>query len=586
MLIRAATSTTRKTSIPGLRRFFRSPETLLTITVIVSFFLVASAAIFAYVHSTSAIQSAESIEKSQELLGCLESSLSTMKNMLFQAETYIKRGFIGARSRYVSDKTTLSGYIQFVRSVGDEEGWRRWHFNYLEQLALKFQTTLDNAIKDKESGNSERALVGLSKAQQLLEVIRGRLIISDVDERVLLKERLSEYTHHAQRTSITFLSLGGFILLFVVPLTFLVQRYLGVARKALLVEQEVSREIVKHAPIGILQLSPDFRIKDANAVFESFLSGMDFAVDDSIFDFLPELPREVLAETVSCGKPAILRSVFISKFGDQTRQERCWDIAAWPMLEEGKVRSLIILIEDISEKTTLAHQKEILQQTIAHDLKSPLIASNYLIQAVLKKYSASSNGAHELLLRLQDSNENALSMVKNMLQIAKYRQGAEVLLQQEIFLEELIERIAKGLAARCQLVEVSIVINKPIESICIHSDQAALTHLIGNLLENAIKFSRAQGRISVTLSKSLDYISIEVNNTGSIIHEEDREKLFTPFWQGELGQKAPGGTGIGLYLCKEIAHALGGNISYTSHENSGTTFTVVLPYAINVQSTA
>lgn len=584
MLIRA--TTTSKTSIPGLRRFLRSPETTLTITVIVSFFLVASAAIFAYMHSSRAIQSAEGIEKSQELLGCLESSLSTMKDMVFQAETYIKRGFIGARSRYTGDKATLNGYIQFVRSVGDEEGWRRWHFTYLEQLAQKFQNTLDKAIKDKESGNSESALVGLNKAQQLLEVIRGRLIISDVDERVLLKERLSEYTHHAQRTSMMFLSLGGFIILFVVPLTFLVQRYLGATRKALLVEQQVSREIVKHAPIGILQLSPDFRIKDANAVFESFLSGIDFAVDDSVFDFLPELPREVLVETVTFGKPAILRSVYISKFGDQTRRERCWDIAAWPMVEEGNVRSLIILIEDISEKTTLSHQKEVLQQTIAHDLKSPLIASNYLIQAVLKKYSASSNGAHELLLRLQDSNENALSMVKNMLEIAKYRQGAEVLLQHEILLDELIDNIAGGLASRCQLAEVSIEIDKSAEPICIYSDQAALTHMIGNLLENAIKFSRAQGRIRVTLSKSLEDVSISVNNTGSAIHEKDREKLFTPFWQGELGQKSPGGTGIGLYLCREIAQALGGNITFTSHEDSGTTFTVILPCTNNVPSTA
>lgn len=577
-------STKNKKPQAGTRLFFRSPESILSITVIVAFVLVAGAAISSYMHSSKAIQAGQSVEKSQELLGSLESIISIMNDMKNQAETYIRTGEKGALTRYKKDKEGLEKYITFVKHTGDEEGWRRWHFTYIEQLTERFENILDISIKEKERGNLKASEPGLSKAQQLMEVIRGRLIISDVDERSVLKERLEDYKENAERSSLMFISLGGFILLFVVPLALIVQRYIGATQKAFMVEQQVSREIVQHAPIGIIQMEADFKIKDVNPVFRSYLVDTENLDGMSLWELLPELPREELTNTVASGKPAILKDVAISQIGSRTDLERYWDIAAWPMMEAEKVRSLILLIEDMSDKTILSRQKEVLQQTIAHDLKSPLIASNYLIQAMMKKHAK--NGDQELLLRLQDSNEDALKMVKNMLEVSKYRQGVHVMSQNQLVLNELVSCIVSSFDFRCQLSEVSIVLKQPDERILIKSDESALKHLIGNLLENAIKFSPRQTAVTITVRKSDEKVSIDVHNSGPGIHENDKEKLFTPFWQGELGQQSAGGTGIGLYLSQQIAHALGGTISFTSDEATGTTFTATLPYKTEVESTA
>ncbi|MCC7528106.1 MAG: hypothetical protein IT342_06270, partial [Candidatus Melainabacteria bacterium] len=72
----------------GTRRLLRSPETTLSVTVMLAFFLVAGAAISSYMHSSKAIQTGKSVEKSQELLGGLESIISIMNDMKVQAETY------------------------------------------------------------------------------------------------------------------------------------------------------------------------------------------------------------------------------------------------------------------------------------------------------------------------------------------------------------------------------------------------------------------------------------------------------------------------------------------------------------------
>jgi signal transduction histidine kinase/CHASE3 domain sensor protein len=575
MLIRA---TNANTGLPGFGGLLRAPEKSLIVTVVVTFFLVTIAAMSAYFFASRAMETAESIDKSQELLGYLQTSVSTMNDMQLQAETYVTRGFVGAESRYTSDRATLEQCIQHIKRIGDDEGWRRWHLTYLELVAQKFQKTLDAAVKEKHNGNEVNATDNLSKSQKLLEVMRGRLIIIDVEERELLKQRLTEYKNNTERTSITFLCLGGFIFLFVVPLTFLLQKYIYASKKALLVEQSVSREIVKHAPIGILQLDTEFRIQEVNGVFENFLVDVDFPAGTSIWELLPEMPKEKLIETVKSGRPAILKGLYFTRFGKHCGRKVYWDLAAWPIVEDSKVRSVIIMIEDISEKTILSHHKEVIQQTIAHDLKSPLIASNYIIQAVQKKLGSNANGASELMLRLKDSNENALSMVKNMLEIAKYREGKEILSMQPVQIVELIDEIIKKLAHRCQLNNVSIALVTNSDDIIVIADKSALSHLITNLLENSIKFSRSGSKVPIQVTKSETRVSIAVQNFGPSISEADKERLFTPYWQGELGQKSSGGTGIGLYLCKQITEALGGNISFQSEEGSGTTFTVSFPH--------
>ncbi len=127
-----------------------------------------------------------------------------MNDMKVQAETYIRTSDKGSHDRYKNDKSSLGRYIKFVKHTGDEEGLRRWHFTYIEQLAERFENSLDIAIAEKERGNEKASEAGLSKAQQLMEVIRGRLIISDVDERALLKERLLDYKENAERSTIMF----------------------------------------------------------------------------------------------------------------------------------------------------------------------------------------------------------------------------------------------------------------------------------------------------------------------------------------------------------------------------------------------
>lgn len=116
----------------------------------------------------------------------------------------------------------------------------------------------------------------------------------------------------------------------------------------------------------------------------------------------------------------------------------------------------------------------------------------------------------------------------------------------------------------------------------IRADANSFRRVLLNLIDNAIKFEPEGGKVTVTLreddSSSLmgkKRARIDVHNRGSFIPEDDRKRLFQRFWQGAEGKRYVPGTGLGLYVCRQIMDAHNGTISCAS-DKSGTTFSIGL----------
>ncbi len=96
--------------------------------------------------------------------------------------------------------------------------------------------------------------------------------------------------------------------------------------------------------------------------------------------------------------------------------------------------------------------------------------------------------------------------------------------QQNVALNEVVESIVAGFDFRCQLSEVSLSVNQPDERFIINTDESALKHLIGNLVDNAIKFSPRQTAVTITLRRDAEHVSIDVHNCGPGIHRNGQRK--------------------------------------------------------------
>lgn len=110
-------------------------------------------------------------------------------------------------------------------------------------------------------------------------------------------------------------------------------------------------------------------------------------------------------------------------------------------------------------------------------------------------------------------------------------------------------------------------------------DPAALQQVLGHLIENAVKYSPAGGRITLRVRAGTGTIRLEVQDQGIGLPEEGVDRLFEPFQRGGGDSRSKPGAGLGLYIVRKLVEAMGGSISARGKPGKGSTFTVRLPKA-------
>lgn len=127
---------------------------------------------------------------------------------------------------------------------------------------------------------------------------------------------------------------------------------------------------------------------------------------------------------------------------------------------------------------------------------------------------------------------------------------------------------------------VGLNFEKPKENYLVNADQQKLSIAISNLIDNAIKYNTKNGEVAVLISKleNKPFVKISVRDTGVGISQDEIQKLFNKFFRGtNAAQIAPSGSGLGLYITKNIIENHGGKINAESHPGHGSIFSFTLP---------
>ena len=162
-------------------------------------------------------------------------------------------------------------------------------------------------------------------------------------------------------------------------------------------------------------------------------------------------------------------------------------------------------------------------------------------------------------------------LVGDVLDLAKLDAHRFTVLQEEVDMEQLSRRAyaAFGEEARKREIDYRLAVDaQPV----IVSDGDRVLQIIVNLLSNAFRWTPAGGRVEMTLSAENGAVSVAVADTGAGISDEERDRIFRPFWSRDGG-----GTGLGLAIARELAVALGGRIELESEPGQGSRFELVLP---------
>ena len=246
--------------------------------------------------------------------------------------------------------------------------------------------------------------------------------------------------------------------------------------------------------------------------------------------------------------------------------------------EGGEERYALAIVRDVSERKTLEQANADFMAMVVHDLRSPAAVAGGLATLLAENWaSIPDEKRSDLLNRIASSSEHQLQMIEQLLNVARLESGEFTFNIHEFDLGEVVERTISELdrIVGSHRVEIAIPPHLPPAI----GDPARNSQVLTNLLSNAAKYSPTEGRIMVSVGPDDAFLKIAVADEGPGIPEEFRDHLFKRF--GRLpSEVSSAGTGLGLYICKQMVEAQGGRIWVETAPGGGSLFQFTLPKAV------
>ena len=214
---------------------------------------------------------------------------------------------------------------------------------------------------------------------------------------------------------------------------------------------------------------------------------------------------------------------------------------------------------------------------VSHELKTPMTTIGGFIDGIIDGTIEEEKQSYYLGI-VSEEVKRLSRLVQSMLSMAKLESGEYILKRETFDLRELIFTIVISQEQRIENKQINIVGLDTLESISVNADKDLIHQVIYNLVDNAVKFTPQNGKITFMLETVGKRISFMVTNTGKGIPENELQYVFERFYKVDKSRSAnKNSTGLGLYIAKNIVSAHGGKITVSSKENVTTTFRVDLP---------
>jgi two-component system, sensor histidine kinase and response regulator len=242
----------------------------------------------------------------------------------------------------------------------------------------------------------------------------------------------------------------------------------------------------------------------------------------------------------------------------------------------------------VTEWSFLSKQRDSFLAVVTHDLKNPLVGAGRMHELLLNgQFGELTSKQLEVIATLRKANDSSLKIIENLLSLISFENGSAVILFRELDVKPIIAKCLQELQPTADINNVKLINETAHSNLsAVSADSLAMSHLINNLVHNALKFTPAGGTVRISGSTTGDTVKIVVSDDGPGIPTEEQKNLFQSFERGNRGKKMQGGTGLGLYLCRQIIEAHNGSIHCKSKEGNGAAFIVEIPVASSTTAPA
>ena len=324
---------------------------------------------------------------------------------------------------------------------------------------------------------------------------------------------------------------------------------------------------------GLLLLDENGRIQLANRAFVQLFG---ISADVRGKTVLEVLRQHELAELVT--KVAAQKQLLGYELKLSGLSERCLQINAAAVFDaDGKQRGTIIVFHDLTRLKQLERTREEFVANVSHELRTPLSLIKGYVETLLDGAKDNPEVATKFLQTIQRNAERLQFLIEDLLIISELESGRIKMNLQSVRLHSLVDRVLEDF--RTQAESRRVALSNEVPELTARVDSERLQQVLGNLIGNAIKYGRSDGRVDVTgrLSNG-NLIELCVKDDGPGIPAESLERVFERFYRVDKARsREQGGTGLGLSIVKHIVQSHGGKVWARSEPGKGAAFYFTLP---------
>ncbi len=264
---------------------------------------------------------------------------------------------------------------------------------------------------------------------------------------------------------------------------------------------------------------------------------------------------------------------------------RIFDLRVVPLKSEGEPEGAIGVFFDVTRLEKLERVRQEFLSNVSHELRTPLTAIIAFVETLESGILEENEDSRRFLAIIRRNAARMHSLIDDILELGAIEAGTVKVKPTEVELCTLVDDVIASLAAPAASRKITLINSIPRKTV-LYADPPRLEQMLTNLIENAIKFNREAGRVTIRF-ENLERCRILVEDTGEGIPSQHLDRLFERFYRVDRARsREMGGTGLGLAIVKHLARAHGGEISVESKLGEGSVFTIDLPSSLLIPSEA
>ena len=245
----------------------------------------------------------------------------------------------------------------------------------------------------------------------------------------------------------------------------------------------------------------------------------------------------------------------------------------------GEITGALVLFHDITELKKMDQVRRDFVANVSHELRTPLSILRGYIETLLDSPQTSREELTRILRVMERHSDRLELLVEDLLTLAQLESGNPNLQMGQVDLSSFLPEIVRDWEKKLTSKRLNIIVDVPAELFPICADRTRLQEALYNLLDNAVKYSRDQGKIRLSARARHGDVELAVSDDGIGIAKEDLPRIFERFYRADKARSPDKvrGTGLGLAIVKHITQLHGGRVEAESELGKGTTIRVLLP---------